>query len=128
MNDFYTDEEELMEELGDLYGGSSLEDKLIINLPQDDVNHPFYQQSNNLDNKKRGSYTKRVFNEQWLKKFDFLIYDKDKNKMYCTICSKYSTHTTNPMIQGSQIFHINTLKQHSEGEVHKEAIIGKRCL
>ena len=64
---------------------------------------------------------KRRFRQKWKKEFPWLHYDKEKEKMFCTVCKK--ANEKNPFASGGCInFQHSTPRKHAANNDHKDTV------
>ena len=70
-------------------------------------------------------YASRKFEESWVKTYPWVRHDSNKHLMYCQICETHSIKKDQAFVVGSDVFHINSLKQHHSSKLHLEAYDNK---
>ncbi|MCO5578403.1 hypothetical protein L7F22_032244 [Adiantum nelumboides] len=63
-----------------------------------------------------------TFQNSWLEKFDWLVYDKDKVRLFCKFCMKYPHHHSAYSKEGSINFKVSNFKAHCRTECHVNAM------
>ncbi|MCO5586280.1 hypothetical protein L7F22_040219 [Adiantum nelumboides] len=63
-----------------------------------------------------------TFQDSWLEKFDWLVYDKDKVRLFCKFCMKYPHHHSAYSKEGSINFKVSNFKAHCRTECHVNAM------
>ena len=76
------------------------------------------------------SAKKYRFNPQWLKTFDWLVYDQSKKSMFCKYCLEAGERTSGktPYITGNTIFKRDNVTKHNVSKQHiacREAFLAK---
>ncbi|MCO5607521.1 hypothetical protein L7F22_061718 [Adiantum nelumboides] len=70
----------------------------------------------------RSIEARAAFQESWLEKFEWLVYDVDQAKMFCKFCLKYPHHHSAYSKKGSINFKFSNLKAHCRTECHVNAM------
>ncbi|MCO5576924.1 hypothetical protein L7F22_030745 [Adiantum nelumboides] len=63
-----------------------------------------------------------AFQDDWLQKFDWLVYKEEEAKLYCKFCSKYPHHHSAYSKEGSVNFKLSNLKAHCRTNCHVNAM------
>ena len=66
----------------------------------------------------------RVFQSNWLSKFQWLRVDDTKDKMFCDLCIKIKKNNT--LTDGSSNFRTSTLTRHVESKDHVGSVIAEK--
>lgn len=72
----------------------------------------------------------RIFLPPWQKDNPWLLFDANKNEMFCSICKRFpaiSKDSKNAFITGCSSFRLQTITSHASSEVHLRCVEAERA-